>query len=270
MSELDLKSLPELVIARIADQHPGWVVDRVIGYGSYFWGGFDPGRSDIDVAVLLMQTSPEADFPRLFWLPDLDHDVNFYVLRCDEIERNRKLTHAMPGKVLARGVTLYENDNTATYREQLSEQYATETYAQAKARYANVWLTRAQELLERAERSLQMPVVRARYGCVIHRDTISSAQAAAVFALWSLLYRADIDPSPHALRWNAPRLLAIASMFYPDLGLKPSVAKPIPTEHVLRMDLLRHFTVRKARAVLDAARTILAAVQKVTPETNNA
>jgi hypothetical protein len=132
-----------------------------------------------------------------------------------------------------------------------------------------MWLNRARELLDEHER-MTTKIVRDKFHQYLPRTLVSSAQAAAIFALWSLLYRADVDPSPHALRWNAPRLIALANMFYPTLSLKPSVARALPIKHVLAMDPLKRFTIRQTKAAGNAARTILAAVQKVTPETNNA
>ena len=259
----DLGTLGPAIQAILADKFPDRVLDRVIGYGSYFWGGYIDRASDIDIAVVLAKVSDlnnpmasEESKPVFFSLPEAS--VNLHILDVHALEKNRKLTHAMPGKVLARGEILFDNPATRDLRRVIQSHYQQVSYFEAKMRYSDIWLSRSNELMESAERlSAKAETLKLT---TIRWDVISDAQAAAVFALWSVLYRRDIDPSPKPLRWNSASLASIGAMFHPQLQNICRIAKVLPVEHMLHADMFRKVTRREVDRALGAARAICLAV----------
>lgn len=222
MDKPEITGLLPAIMASAQATCPERVVDRVIGYGSFFWGGYDHAHSDIDIAVVLAKQA-DVDHPEgIVHDPDTvpwlslrgmnNLSVGLHSLDIVNLERNRKITHAMPGKICARGIDLFTNPATAALRQHVQDLFANEPYVMARERYADIWILRAKSCLARMEFEIQTLALQRTYGALQ-----SNAQAAAVFALWSVLYRHDVDPSPKALRWNAGRLATIAAMFRPEL-----------------------------------------------------
>lgn len=262
----DLSTLGHEIQAILADKFPDRVLDRVIGYGSYFWGGYIDRASDIDIAVVLAKVSDlnnpmasEESKPVHFSLPEAL--INLHIMDIHAIEKYRKLTHAMPGKVLVRGEVLFDNPVTRTLRCAIQDRYQRLRYFETKVRYADMWLSRSTKLLASAERlSTKAEALKLS---IIRRNVISDAQAAAVFALWSVLYRRDIDPSPKPLRWNSANLASIGGMFHPQLQNICRIAKVLPVEHMLHADMFRKFTRCEVDRALGAARAICLAVNSL-------
>lgn len=257
---------------------PDIVLDRIIGYGSYWWGGYLPGESDIDITVIVTRVDGAPVDPA-----DI-RAIEAGLLKCDlaapfvsdlfAIERRRAATTGMHGKILARGVLLFANADAEPLRcramaEALPYPAAREELVAERRRYA----ARLLAIAIRARECIDPDPMYLPYAC---KHVIEEAQAAAVFGLWAALYASDIDPSPKALRWNAGRLAMIAAMFDPMLARIVPVAKRLPNVRIFmnESDGLgsgpdHAFTRRDATRALNAAKQICAALG-IEPELSRA
>jgi predicted nucleotidyltransferase len=256
---IDRVKLVADIQAVLEAKHPMTTVDRVIGYGSYFWGGYIDGESDIDVAVVV--TSDGID-PST-WAIDMSlaaiDEVNVHIMTAESLEADRALAHTMRGKVLARGDVLYVNPKTRALRARLQKAASKVPYVDVNTRYVDMWITQAQRCVNAA---FFMYSEDDSFGLqdTLAQCTMSDAQAATVFALWSVLYDNEIDASPKAIRWNAGRLATIASMFRPELAELIPAASMLPTEHLLNSN--REFSADEIRSAVDTARSVVNAVNR--------
>jgi hypothetical protein len=205
------------------------IIDRVIGYGSYFWGGYEEGTSDIDICVLLTHPDGCALLAGELLQAKRALPGALYVEDVTKFERLRTLTHTMPGKVLARGIVLYENATATPAREQARASAL--SYIEARAEWVSTWRERAELMLWRAIAAKERPA-RNVYRKIRNQEVGSTAQAACVFALWSVLYANDIDASPKSIRWDTAKLLAIAAVFEPQLKPLSARAKRLTSAHI--------------------------------------
>lgn len=180
-------------------------------YGSYFWGGHEPGVSDIDASVLVARIDGERLNGAEKHEARISLPSGLYVGDIYKIERYRNLTHTMPGKLLARGIVLYENEDTAVVREQA--RCAALPYLEARVEWVATWREREADMLRRANESASLPKPLRN---LLALRIASNSQCACVFALWSVLYANDSDASNKAIRWDCGKLLTIASVLYPN------------------------------------------------------
>jgi predicted nucleotidyltransferase len=266
---INRKKLVADIQAVLEDKHPMTVLDRVIGYGSYFWGDYIEGQSDIDVAVVV--TSGGLAYGNVVkpvtWAIDVSlaviDGVNFHVMTAESLEADRALTHTMRGKVLARGDVLYANPRTRSLRTRLQKAASKVPYVDVRARYVLMWTKHAQRFVNTLNNAYSEEAMAGASDLLVdvyRRCVVPEAQAATVFSLWSVLYENEIDASPKAIRWNAGRLATIASMFRPELAeLIPSMST-FPNEHLLNSTF--RFGDDEIRAAMDTANAVVNAVNK--------
>jgi hypothetical protein len=232
----------------------GITIDRIVGYGSYFWGGYCMNTSDIDLAVILCRTNGEriskselADACALI-------DTSCLVVDIYEIETYRHLTTMMYGKILGRGVILYSSQETSEIRNAAVTMAL--PYAFARDKWMQKCRTDARTLLADAFNDAKLlggPPSR------IFR-VAASAQTAVVLMLWSILYEADIDPSDKAMRWNIEKLLTHAAESRPSLSSLVRYAKMLPPEPIA--DMNNFCDNRNTRRILRIAHCLLADVER--------
>ena len=245
-----------------AARDTGVVLDRVIGYGSYFWGNHVENESDIDIAVILASRDDAWPANTGIVRNNLGARRNliddFYVVDLFEIEKHRAVTTSMNGKILARGVPLYVNPGTRKLRERAIAKAPPYTVARDNlvtdrkriaTQMLGIALTARNKIHDRTRRDKSH----------LYRLGIQEAQAAAVFALWANLYAHDTDPSPKALRWDAGRLAMIAAMFTPELNKIIPAAKRIPVGRLFNSDRY-DFTRRETLYAIQAAEEVCAAL----------
>jgi hypothetical protein len=107
-----------LVSRTLSMQLPaGVAIDRIVGYGSYYWGGYCPDISDIDLAVIVCRMDSQR--PSENDLAEIRHqaDASCLVVYVFEIETYRHLNISIYGKILERGVVLYTNAETQEIRD---------------------------------------------------------------------------------------------------------------------------------------------------------
>lgn len=232
----------------------GITIDRIVGYGSYFWGGYSPKISDIDLAVILCRT----DGTRLNELQLADAcaliDASCLVVDIFEIETYRHLMTMMYGKILGRGEVLYCNAETSEIRDAAATMAL--PYAIARDKWVQKCRADARALLADVFNDAHLlggPPSR------IFR-VAASAQTAVVLMLWSRLYEADIDPSDKAMRWNIEQLLTTAAASRPSLSSLIRYAKRLPSKPIA--EIINFSDNRNTRRILRIACCLLADVER--------
>lgn len=210
-----------LKIRDVAGDH----LDRVVLYGSFPWGGWDPETSDIDVAVLLRDVDRETlrtierEIDRLggdgAFGPASDR-LAFVVRPAAEFEALRAFEPCMESKALRLGSVLWESPTPAMYPvlpETEARRLVVErglTVAAAKADYARIGLRRSRRRGKWRE---------------IEGIACEHAQMSACFSLRTLAYARGIDPSEKVVRWSVAGLLGL-------LGIDaPACAAALPDDY---------------------------------------
>ena len=231
-------------IQEATDRASGLMLDRIIGYGSYFWGGYVEGSSNIDIAAIVTHesgrdlTQDEIMSFRLNIEPTGIANVpglSALVIDLFEIEQRRTVTISMHGKILTRGTTLFQNPDTDPLRRLAAASapsylVARDTLVAERRRYAAQMLYIACSLFSNHQHLSRQAQLH------LHKYVVEESQAAAVFALWAELYAQDVDPSPKELRWNAGRLMTIAAMFDPALEKLVPIARQLPVTRIFNSD----------------------------------
>jgi hypothetical protein len=204
----------------------GIELDRVIGYGSYWWGDYLPESSDVDIAVLFCRTDGGALSKD--HLVGLKHsfDSPYLVIDLLEIETYRHLSTMMYGKILTRGAVLFSNETTSTLRDKTANSAL--PYCSARDQWIQKCRTNGRAIL--ADVFSDEKILR-KNPSRLH-TLAASAQTAVVIILWSILYEYDIDPSNKSLRWDIEKLMTIAAVFRPDLKVLIQYTKGLPTDTI--------------------------------------
>ncbi len=232
----------------------GITIDRIVGYGSYFWGGYCPNTSDIDLAVILCRTDGERISKSDLADACVLIDSSCMVVDIFEIETYRNLTTTMYGKILGRGINLYRNADTSAIRDAAATKAL--PYEIARGKWVQTCRTDARTLLADSFNDAKLlagPPSR------IFR-VAASAQTAVVLMLWSRLYEADIDPSDKSVRWDIEKLLTIAAESRPSLSSLVRYAKRLPSKPIAEM--INFSDNRTTRRILQIAHCLLADVER--------
>lgn len=206
------KVIKAWVAELLAVQLPaGVLIDRIIGYGSFWWGGYREAESDIDIAVILCRLDG-------LQCSDIDKYNTFFnvthaclVVDVLEIERYRNLTTVLFGKIIARGALLYCADATESIRKNAAENAL--PYAVARGQWVAKCRREAGQVLQELHEAMRLLTPLRAHARVI----ASSAQFAAVLLLWSVLIEFDMDPSDKRIRWNVAKLTVMAVEQMPEL-----------------------------------------------------
>ena len=249
----------QTLVSRILSLHlpAGIAVDRIVGYGSYFWGGYCPGTSDIDLAVIMCR----MDGQRLS-ANDINDirtllDASCLVVDHIEIETYRRMPISIYGKILGCGVVLYANDETQDIRDTAAALAL--PYASARDRWVRKCREDARALLADVmsdEQLLRGPPSR------IFR-VAADAQRAALLMLWSVLYEADIDPSDKSVRWDLGKLIKMAATLRPKLSSLIRYAKGLPSEPIAK--IIGYCNNRETRRIVRIAKCLLAMIDLTDP-----
>jgi hypothetical protein len=206
----------------------GLAIDRIIGYGSYFWGGYCPDTSDIDLTVIVCRTDGRPVSENELACICAPVEASCLVIDVFEIESYRNLMSVMYGKLLGNGIVLYANDETREIRE--AAKALAMPYLVARDIYAGKCHANARLLMTEVindVKFLRGPPSR------IFR-VAAAAQTAAMLMLWSVLYEADIDPSDKTIRWDFHKLLTVAAALRPELTSLIRYAKGLPSESIAK------------------------------------
>jgi len=185
-------------------------VDMIIIHGSALdQSKFKPGKSDLDILVI-SETHSYMDTP-----PDLS-DIRGpwkhieLTIRSRSVMRYRNYELSYIARVL-RGRVIFDSG-----------------FAQGL-----VTLERALAKKEMIEELMIFAFSRVRFASTnnyVGYDARWLIARAACFAMHSFLVERDVDVADHAVRWNLPRLIALASGFEPSLARLAQFAELIPYE----------------------------------------
>lgn len=213
-------------ILDVAHSVVGDGLERVILYGSYVWGGRQPG-SDIDVAIL------HADGVKVSLLDlmkasghDHDHgDIQFYAATASKADSRRRFRICMDAKIANDGLVVFDSgrrfeplDADRARTEVVTERFRHSAAAILRAMRVGRKLMRGGPDIKDMSTYMAMTVAK-------------QSLLGAVFSLHAYLLDHDIDPSPKPLRWSVANLLDAAAWINPSWNARKPDAASLPPEH---------------------------------------
>lgn len=199
---------PDRLVAAARDVL-GDKLDRVILYGSFVWGDWNPESSDIDVAVLVHE-SVEATY-------DTTQAISRQ-LECEQLqilmrsaasfEALRAFEPCMESKALRLGKVLWSHPEAVTYPV-LPE-------ADARRKVVSTSLRAAKRSIRLASYLMREDQARGRaepnedwHRNYQNKNYCGEAHRGACSALRACCYHLGIDPSAKSTRWSVPGLLGL-------------------------------------------------------------
>lgn len=220
------------IVAHILDAVHNVVGDRlerVILYGSYVWGGRQPG-SDIDVAILHAEGVKVSLLDLAKAIGHDYDDIQFYVAEARKVDSRRRFRICMDAKIANDGLAIFDSGRRfeSLDADRAGAEVVNERFRQSAA--AILHALRGDRKLSRGKPGdADIPTFTAM-------TVAKQSLFAAVFGLHSYLLAHDIDPSPKALRWSVANLLDAAAWINPSWRARKPDATSLPSEYQFPKD----------------------------------
>lgn len=220
-------------------------LDRVILYGSFVWGNWNPESSDIDVAVLVRESV------------DISYETTHAIssqLECDSLqilmrsaasfEALRAFEPCMESKALRLGKVLWSHPEATTYPV-LPEADARRKVVATSLRAANGSIRLASYLMREDQARGRAEPKEDWHRNYDNKTYCTEAHAGACWALRACCYHQGIDPSAKSTRWSVPGLLQL-------LG-RPAECSALPDHFEIEKEFDGNLFGRDVRQALTAA-----------------